>query len=113
MANGKATEARGNTTTIRKTPSRYGASMGAIPANSTVEFVGIADVVISGALDLAGDTWLKLPNGLFINHVLGGVTYYNILTMPVVVPPPPATGDTQINMTLKADGTITGTWTEL
>jgi GH25 family lysozyme M1 (1,4-beta-N-acetylmuramidase) len=29
-----------------------------------------------------------------------------------IVIPPPATGETKISMTLKADGTITGTWTE-
>lgn len=37
----------------------------------------------------------------------------SLLKEITVTPPPVPAGDTQINMTLKADGTITGTWKEI
>lgn len=45
----------------------------------------------------------------FIDTVAGVTDPAEVVTPPLPVP----TGDTQINMTLKVDGTITGTWKEI
>ncbi len=110
--NGTAREARGTNSTVRDKPSRYGVGLYPIPSNSTIDFVEKVPVVVSGAADNANDTWLKLPDGNFVNHILAGVTYYTILTNPSTEPPP-ASGDIHLDATLHTDGTITGTWTDV
>jgi GH25 family lysozyme M1 (1,4-beta-N-acetylmuramidase) len=90
--NGIAKEALGNVTTIRATPSRYGADTGKrIAANSVIEFVKIADVVVMGSADNVNDKWLELTDGNFVNYILSGKQYYTILTQPTDTPPPNTT----------------------
>ena len=100
--NGTAREARGTTSTVRDKPSRYGNGLYSIPANSTIEYVEKVPVVVSGSADNAADTWLKLPDGNFVNHILAGVTYYTILTQPSTEPPPtPGNKPIEISVTLE------------
>lgn len=109
--NGTAKESLGNTSTVRAAPSRYGTDTGKkIPAYSKIDFVSFADVVIMGSADAPSDKWLKLPDGNFVNYILAGKKYYDILTQPTTDPVPTPTGDISIDATLKSDGTITGTW---
>jgi len=106
MANGTAKEKNGNTSTIRKTPSRYGDTMGTIAPYSTIEFVAVVPVVPEGTADNSNDTWLKLPSGYYVNHVLAGVTYYTILTQPTE-PPPTGAKPASIDMTLTTGSVVT------
>lgn len=112
MTLGTAREAKGNIASVRNAPDVSGAKIGTIPGGATISFMEL----VPGS-KVATDKWLKLSDGTsYVNQFVGGVTYFTILTMPIVTPPPPPpvpVGDTQINMTLKADGTITGTWTDI
>lgn len=87
--NGTAKESRGTNSTVRGTPSRYGASKYTIQAGSTIEFTAVVPVIVGGVADNANDKWLKLPDGNFVNYILAGTTYYTILTHPTTEPPPP------------------------
>jgi GH25 family lysozyme M1 (1,4-beta-N-acetylmuramidase) len=88
--NGTAKEALGNTSTIRSQPSRYGTDTGKrIDAYSTIDFVQVVDVEIKGTADKSGDKWLKLTDGNYVNHILGGLYYYQILSQPSDPSPEP------------------------
>lgn len=94
MPNGTAKNISGSASAVRVKPSRYAADSGKPrPVNGAViEFVKIADAVVSGPLDFPADKWLQLPDGNFVNHVLNGVPFYTVLTQPTpdpVTPPAP------------------------
>lgn len=57
--------------------------------------------------------WIKLQSGWYITTrypPTSGTIYQRALVEPIVAPPPAPAGDVSIDMTLKSDGTITGTW---
>jgi hypothetical protein len=109
MTLGTAREAKGNVASVRNAPDVSGAKIGTIAGGSTVNFMAL----VNGS-KVATDKWLQLPDGIsYVNQFVGGVTYFTVLTMPTTPPPPVPTGDTQISMTLKADGSIVGTWKKI
>lgn len=114
MTPGKAKERLGNTGTIRENPSRYGKDTGLdVLPYATIDFVEIVDAQIIGTADKAEEKWLKLGEMRFVNYKLysSGVLkdYFEILSMPSENQP---SGDITASITLKADGTVTGTWTK-
>ena len=104
MPNGTAKNISGSASAVRVKPSRYAADSGKPrPVNGAViEFVKIADAVVSGPLDLPTDKWLQLPDGNFVNHILNGVPFYTVLTQPTpdpVTPPVPAADKMTLTVT--------------
>jgi GH25 family lysozyme M1 (1,4-beta-N-acetylmuramidase) len=93
MTPGTAKEKLGNIARRRSAPSRYGTVLGEYPAYSTVSFIEVVPVQISGTADKGGEQWLKLTDGSYVNYKLynsnGILTeYFQILSQPVVPPPP-------------------------
>lgn len=100
---------------------RSGANPANPPAYTKVQDLKKNDIV-EGVLDVAKN-WIRIYKitraltGTVLTPATGewwcsGLPQY--MEKVIVTPPPPVpTGDTQINMTLKADGTITGTWQEI
>ena len=87
MTLGTAREAKGNLASVRTAPDVSGAKIGTIAGGSTVNFMEL----VNGS-KVATDKWLKLPDGIsYVNQFVGGVTYFTILTMPSITPPPPVT----------------------
>lgn len=110
MTYGTAREKLGNTSKIRSTPSRYGADLGSINPGSTIEFVRVVPVQVSGTADNPADQWFELPGGgKYVNYILSGVEYYTILTQPTPdeppPPPPPPTTDIEYITVHFTDGT--------
>jgi hypothetical protein len=93
MTNGTAKETAGNTSTVRETPSRYGKDTGhRVAPFSIIDFVKVVPVAIQGSADNPADLWFQLPEGNFVNYILGGAKYYTILTEPAAPPPSAGTG---------------------
>jgi hypothetical protein len=102
--NGTAKEVLNNTTTVRNEPSRYGADSGSkLPAGGTIEFTEIVPVLVKGIADNRDDKWLKLPNGKYINYILGGREYYHVLSMPTTDPPAPAEKMANVHLVITDD----------
>jgi len=112
--NGTAKEILGNVSTIRKSPSRYGADTGKrVPAWATLEFVDIADVIPQGTADNVADKWLKLPDGNYVNYILAGKEYYNVVTMPSDTPPDPQPKKpVDVKIMLAAGSTVITTYSD-
>lgn len=104
MANGTAKEALGKTPSVRNKADIGGAKVYSFLPNQTIEFVEI----VNGSV-IATDKWLKLPDGNFVNYIVGGVTYFTVLTQPSV-PPVPSTPSVfishEFNDTLTIDGKV-------
>ena len=111
MPNGTAKNISGSASAVRVKPSRYAADSGKPrPVNGAViEFVKIADAVVTGPLDLATDKWLQLPDGNFVNHILNGVPFYTVLTQPTPDPvtPPVTVKPVSVTYELAAGSVIT------
>lgn len=101
--NGTAKEKLGNTSTVREQPSRYGKDTNLrVSPYQTTEFTDIVPCLVLGTYDSPNDKWLKRPDGNYVNYILAGKTYYDILTMPTTDTPPVT--DT---VTVSVDATIT------
>lgn len=102
---GQAKEVLGNTTTVRKTPSRYGVDTGQrIAAFATVDYMELVPVQSGGVADGAGDKWLKLGDNRYINQLLSGRVYYSILREPT---PDPEPEPDPTPLVVKVDFTVT------
>jgi hypothetical protein len=88
---GLAREKFGSQTRVRKTPSRYGEIVTTLNGYAEVAFTGIVPALISGTSDKAGEMWLKLTNGNYVNFKLynsvGVLTeYFTITRQPTTEP---------------------------
>jgi hypothetical protein len=98
--NGTAKEKLSNTSTIRKSPSRYGEDTGGrVAPYTTINFVEVVPVTIQGTADKLDDRWFKMPDGNYVNYILGGIQYYDILTQPSAEPPIAKPTDIEIALT--------------
>lgn len=93
MSDGIAKEKLGNISKVRKTPSRYGVEISVLPAYTNVTFTEKVDTIPQGTADKAGEMWLKLTDGNYVNFKLyntaGVLTQmFDIVQEPSVTPPP-------------------------
>ena len=112
MPNGTAKNISGSASAVRVKPSRYAADSGKPrPVNGAViEFVKIADAVVSGPLDLPTDKWLQLPDGNYVNHILNGVPFYTVLTPPTPDPVTPPVTVKPVSLTIEPTAGTVFTW---
>lgn len=103
--NGTAKEILGKIGTIRTTPEAVsGNDTGKrVPAGSTIEFVK----VVPGK-SIPTDQWFQLPDGNYLNYILTGRAYYQILTQPTTPPPPPTVTETNLKITYDNAGVVMG-----
>jgi hypothetical protein len=91
---GIAKEKLGNTTKVRKTPSRYGVEVPpALVPGAQVNFIEKVATIPQGTADKAGEMWLKLTDGNYVNYKLFNsmnmlTDYFTIVQEPGVTPPP-------------------------
>jgi hypothetical protein len=88
---GLAREKFGSQTRVRKTPSRYGEIVTTLNGYAEVAFIEPVPALISGTSDKAGEMWLKLTNGNYVNFKLynsvGVLTdYFTITRQPSTDP---------------------------
>lgn len=100
--NGTAKENSGRSPSVRNDADVSSAKMYSLSPYQTIEFVEI----VNGS-KIVTDKWLKLPDGNYVNYIVGGVTYFTILTMPGTPPPPPSGTPSQIEMVLASGSTVT------
>lgn len=96
MTYGTAKENGGRTPSARNAPDVSGSKVYALSAYQTIEFVEIVD-----GSKVVSDKWLKLPDGNFVNYIVSGVQYFDILTNPGI--PPPA-GVLPVVVTVELEG---------
>lgn len=96
MANGIAKEKLGNNTRVRKTPSRYGVVVTTLSPYQQVNFTekvpALAPTATTPA-DKAGEIWLKLTDGNYVNYKLYNTSnvlqeLFTIVQEPTIDPVP-------------------------
>jgi lysozyme len=90
---GIAKEKYGSQTRVRKTPSRYGEIVRTLAGYAEVNFTEKVPTVSQGTADKAGEMWLKLTDGNYVNYKLFNsmnmlTDYFTIVQEPSVTPPP-------------------------
>ena len=113
--NGTAKENAGRIAKVRDTPSRYGKELSTLPAYATIEWIEIRDSVDTGAY--ASDDWFLRPDGTYVNYIISGVKYFDILTMPSEAPPPvpEPSGDVVVTNIINTGAkliSVSVTWTD-
>jgi hypothetical protein len=98
MIYGTAKEVLGKTGTIRTSPEVLsGNDTGKrVQAYTTIEFVEVVD-----GKSVPADKWFKLPDGNYLNYIISGRAYYQIVTQPIPdVPPADGVADMPYTFTL-------------
>jgi hypothetical protein len=90
---GIAKEKYGSQTRVRQTPSRYGVVARTLAGYAEVNFTEKVPTVSQGTADKAGEMWLKLTDGNYVNYKLFNsmnmlTDYFTIVQEPSVTPPP-------------------------
>jgi hypothetical protein len=102
--NGTAKEILGKSPSVRSSPEvASGNKIGSLPAGVTIEFVSIVD-------DLSNpvNKWFKRPDNTYVNYVIDGRNYFQVLNMPTTDPEPTPTGNpAHIALELAAGSTVT------
>jgi len=84
---GQAKEILNKSPSMRKEPDVTAMSVATIPPGAAIDFVRI----VPGKFNSA-DQWFELPNGYFVNYIVAGKKYFDVLKYPdgqEPVPPPP------------------------
>jgi GH25 family lysozyme M1 (1,4-beta-N-acetylmuramidase) len=105
MAYGTAKENGGRIGKIRKTASRWGEVLGELQPGVTINFTEIVPSIDTGAY--ASDEWFLRPDNTYVNYIISGQRYYDILTMPTTELPPTTGAPASIDMQLAAGSTVT------
>jgi GH25 family lysozyme M1 (1,4-beta-N-acetylmuramidase) len=101
MSTGKAKEILGKIGTVRSSPEVLSGNdtQKRIPAYSTIEFVEIVP-----GKSIPQDQWFKLPDGTYLNYILGGRAYYQVISQPEV----PTPKGYSVTVTIIDDNGLTG-----